>query len=84
MEIVAWILAPVVACLAGRGTYRLLFEDWDDFCDCLKYSLTPDIVSLFRGEYGKDFTQSLKFGLFMLITFGAAMFTWLGIASLGS
>ena len=84
MEIVAWIIAPVVTCLAGRGIYRLLFENWDDFCECLKYSVTPDIVSMFRGEYGQDFTQSLKLSLFLFMTFGSGVLTWLGIASIGS
>ena len=84
MEIVAWIIAPVVVWFVGRGSYRLMFEDWEDFCECIRYSCTPDIISMFRGEYGQDFLQSLKLSLFIFITFGSGVLTWLGIASIGS
>jgi hypothetical protein len=34
--------------------FKLFFKDSEDFSESLKYSFTPDIISLFRGEYWKD------------------------------
>ncbi len=84
MDIIAWIVALPVTALVGSGLFRLIFEDADDFWDCVKYSFTPDLVSMFRGEYGEDMMQSLKLSFFLLLTIGAGGLTWWGISSLGN
>ena len=62
------IVSIIVAFFAGRFLFRIIFDGRDDFFDCLRLSFTPDIISLFRGEYWQDFTQSLKLSGFLLGT----------------
>ncbi|MBU5438712.1 hypothetical protein KQI42_11860 [Tissierella sp. MSJ-40] len=45
--------------------YKLSFINNDDFKKSVKYSFTPDIVSLFRGEYWKDRFGEAKIGFFI-------------------
>ena len=46
--------------------YKLSFINNDDFKKSVKYSFTPDIISLFRGEYWKDRFGEAKIGFFIL------------------
>lgn len=62
------VVSITVAFFVGRFLFRILFDGRDDFFDCLRLSFTPDIISLFRGEYWQDFTQSLKLSGFVLGT----------------
>lgn len=47
--------------------FNSIFNDMDDFKKSLRYSLTPDLISLFKGEYLKDQFGELKFGLFIIV-----------------
>ncbi|MBZ9689152.1 hypothetical protein G9F72_022910 [Clostridium estertheticum] len=51
--------------------YKFIFNDKDDFQNSVKYTLTPDIFSLFKGDYFKDkFSEAKLSGLifFCIIT----------------
>ena len=48
------IFAIAAALLTAVLLYMLLFKDWDDFLECVKFWLIPDIVSMFRGKYWED------------------------------
>lgn len=50
-----------------RGYFKFIFNDEDDFNKSLKYSITPDIVSLFRGEYFKDRFAEFKLSMFLFL-----------------
>lgn len=45
--------------------YRFFFKNKDDLNDSLKYTVTPDIFSLFKGEYFKDKFAEYKLGGFI-------------------
>ncbi|MCQ4923822.1 hypothetical protein NE686_12040 [Tissierella carlieri] len=47
--------------------FKFIFTDFDDFNESLRYSFTPDIISLFRKEYWKDQFGEFKLGFFILI-----------------
>ena len=47
--------------------FNMVFSDRDDFNESVKYSLTPDIISLFRGEYWKDRISEFKLGIFIFL-----------------
>ncbi len=47
--------------------FRFIFSNEDDFHNSLKYTLTPDIFSLFRGEYFKDRFAEFKLGVFIFL-----------------
>jgi hypothetical protein len=82
LEIVSMILAFVVALLVGRPLFGMLFDDSSDFWDCVISSLTPDLISLFRGEYWHDFAQSMKLGLFFFLSVGSGVLVYSGVTEL--
>ncbi|RSK26012.1 hypothetical protein EJF36_03360 [Bacillus sp. HMF5848] len=45
---------------------KMMFEDMDDFWDCVKHDLTPDIYSLFKGRLLKDWHGEFRLSLFGL------------------
>lgn len=47
--------------------FNQIFIDYDDFQESLRYLLTPDFISFFRGEYWKDRTAEFKFGFFVIL-----------------
>lgn len=47
--------------------FNIIFSNSDDFNKSVKYSLTPDIISLFRGQYWKDQIGEFKLGIFVAL-----------------
>lgn len=68
-EFMFWLLLIGLVVL-NIPSYLLLgkafFGGWDGFLECVKYGLTPDIVSLFRGEYWEDKAASFKLALYLI------------------
>lgn len=50
-----------------RVLFKMVFSDSDDFNESVKYSLTPNIISLFRGEFWKDRKSEFKLGAFIFL-----------------
>ena len=48
-----------------RFLFNIIFDSVNEFNESFRYSLTPDIFSLFRGEYWKDRMGELKFEMFI-------------------
>ena len=63
-------LAIIAGVVTAVLTFRFIFSDKEEFFECIKYWLMPDIVSLFRGRYWDDFWSELK------------LFVWLGVSAL--
>ena len=74
MKILWWLVVvlaivniPIYAILAsvffGKGTGGL--------GEGLRYAFTPDIISMFRGEYWEDRWASFKLSLWILLCIGA-------------
>ena len=57
-------VAAVAGLVAGVGVMILLFKplfgDKEEFIECVKFWITPDIFSLFSGEYLEDRWSELK------------------------
>ena len=66
MQVVAIILAVVAGVGAMVALFKPLFGDKDELLRCIKFWLTPDIVSLFRGQYGEDRWAEMKLGLWLV------------------
>lgn len=64
------ILSIIVSLAVGYILYKLLFDDLDEFLHCVKFWLTPDIISLFRGQYYEDMWAEIKLILWLAITIG--------------
>jgi hypothetical protein len=73
MSTVGWIILMV----ANLPLYWLvgwvLFKDWDNFWDCIKFWLTPDIISLFRGEWIEDQWAQMKLFVWLALCAGAVL-----------
>lgn len=52
---------------------KLIFKDEKDFWESIKYNFMPDLISLFRGRFVKDFFGELKLSFFLLCC-GAVIF----------
>lgn len=50
-----------------RFLFNSIFHSRDDFNKSVRYSYTPDIISLFRGEYWKDKAGEFKLGIFVVL-----------------
>ena len=83
MLVLAIIVAVIVALVVGKVTFRFFFDDSDEFWDCVRYSFTPDIFSMFRGEYFEDLAKSFKLSIYLILMGGAGFLTYLGITGLG-
>ena len=64
------IYAIAAALVTAALLYTLLFADWEEFADCVKFYFTPDIISLVRGKFWGDNWAETKLAL------------WLGISGL--
>ena len=79
MEILPIIAAIVAGALVLFGSFRLFFQCRDDFFDAIRHWFTPDIISMFRGEWAEDQWNELKLlfwiGLAGVVGYGAFTFT---------
>ncbi len=61
----------IVLVIINYPIYKLLFNQFfdssEDFYECLRYYFTPDLFSLFRGEYLKDRFSEMRLGFFILL-----------------
>lgn len=78
------ILSVFVGLGVGRLVFGLFFANADDFCDCLRFSFTPNLLSLFRGEYWEDIAKSMKLSCYMVLVIGSGVLTFLGMIELFS
>jgi hypothetical protein len=51
-------------------SYRIVFSDYDDFCECMSYALQPDIYSWYKGDLGEDWWAEMR--IFIWIAVSAA------------
>ncbi len=66
-----WVVLALLNIPVYLGLGRwVFFDDWDDFFRCVRYWLTPDVISLFRGEYMDDFWGSTKLVIFVILCAG--------------
>ena len=71
------VLAGIGVTLAvGAVLFGFFFDGLDDFLECVRYYFTPDILSLFRGEYSEDWWAELKLGLWIGLSVGSGALTY--------
>jgi hypothetical protein len=77
------IVAVVIAVVVGLGIMAILFKpffgDVGELVRCLKFWLTPDVVSMFRGEWGEDRWASMKLGFWILAGGVCGVATYFGL-----
>ena len=75
MEITAAILAVGSMFLL----YRLLYTGFEEFVEAMRFWMTPDCISFFRGEGIADILAEMK--LFFIIIYGILVYA--GVCSIG-
>ncbi|MEO5715903.1 MAG: hypothetical protein ABIT37_20655 [Luteolibacter sp.] len=75
-------VALTVAFFVGRLLFGIIFTNSEDFLDCVGFALTPDIFSLFRGQYFEDMGKSFRLTAFMVAVGGSGALTYWGLKSL--
>lgn len=74
------IFWAVMAGLANAAMlYYLLFKDFDDFVECLKFWLMPDIISLFQGKWLDDTWAEIKLLVWLGISVAVGILTYINI-----
>ena len=60
------------ALLTGLATaamlYVLMFEDWEEFTECIKFCFQPDIISILQGRYADDIWTEIKIFLWLALS----------------
>lgn len=69
MEWWGWLILIVVNIPISIGIGWVIFSTWEEFFECVKFWLTPDIISMFRGEWVEDTWAELK------------LFAWLALCA---
>jgi len=86
-NIAAWLKshhAPeVCSVVVGLTVMIILFKpffgNFSGFLECVRYNITPDIFSWFRGEGMKDWWAEMRLGGWALCGFGSGYGVYLGI-----
>lgn len=61
-----WILILIILNIpVYKWIFKQFFKTGDEFAEAVKYNFTPDIVSLFKGNYRKDRIAEFKLGAFV-------------------
>ncbi|NGZ77681.1 hypothetical protein [Saccharibacillus alkalitolerans] len=67
------IIIGIILLIANIPVYRFLFKKWfrdeQDFDKSVKYSFTPNLISLFRGKYIEDRIASAKLSFYIFMCF---------------
>ena len=74
------IFAVLIVLITAAVLYVLLFEDWGEFLECVKFCFTPEIISALRGKYWEDVWAETKILLWLCISMmaGVSAYIWLG------
>ncbi len=79
MDALPVIVAIIAGCLALYFTFGLFFSCRDDLFEAMRHWFTPDIISMFRGEWAEDMWNETKLFFWMavggLAAYGAFTFT---------
>lgn len=80
------MISKIVGAIAGIGTAYLLwtpfFGDKEEFWRCIKFWFTPNIFSMFRGEYWEDTLAETKLVFWIAISIGIGYGACVGIMKL--
>jgi uncharacterized membrane protein len=56
--------------------FRLFFQDFTDFWECVRYWLRPDILSWFKGESVEDAWSEMKLFVWVALATGSGILAY--------
>lgn len=75
-----FIIIPILASLLTAALlYYILFKDWDDFLQCIKYLFIPNIISALRGKYIDDIWAETKLAVWLVISLAVGILIYVNI-----
>ena len=74
-----FLLAAILAVPVYFEIGKMIFDDWDDFLDCLKVWYLPIWLSVWRGEVENIHIKFLSVALFMLLSLLATSAVYKGL-----
>jgi hypothetical protein len=78
MEILSGVVGIVILALL----FKPFFETKDRFIECVKYWFTPDVISIFKGNWGDDRDAELKLVIWLALGIGGGLITYYGLKSI--
>ena len=67
METILFLILLIANFPVYKWIYKSIFNSSEDFKDAVNYTLTPDIFSLFKGQFWKHQVGEAKLVLFIFI-----------------
>jgi len=80
VELLLYVVLFVLNIPIYKWIFRRIFDNVDDLKQSVKYSFTPDIISLFRGRFWKDQWGELKLSVFIFCCLGIFVIECLVVA----
>ena len=71
-----------VGLLVAGLLFRAFFDDWDGFMECVRYYLTPEIISIFRGEWGENGWAEMKLSVYIALSVGSGTLAFIKLNQL--
>lgn len=66
------IIGGVIICLiVAYYSFSYIFENYEDFTECVWFWFTPDFISFFRDEYLKDLKSEIRLWVWVGISVGS-------------
>jgi hypothetical protein len=75
MHFLPYLIGGITSIFAGNALRKLIFKDNDDFWECFSFSVKPDFISLFQGQYLENMGKTFKFSCWIFMT----LFCGLGV-----
>ncbi|WP_053956074.1 hypothetical protein [Inediibacterium massiliense] len=66
MKKVLLLILIIINIPVYKYLFHLFFENMNEFRNCIRYVLTPNIISLIRGEYWKDVCRENQLSLYII------------------
>lgn len=81
-------MAAILGILSGMAILIFLFKPFfgsaSRFWQCVRFWITPDLFSLFRGEYMADWLAEIRLGLWLFCGGGIGYGVYAGVTRLMS
>ncbi|TDR20832.1 hypothetical protein C8D91_1810 [Marinicella litoralis] len=62
-----FILSILTGAVILKYSFKYFFQDSQDFIDCVKYWLTPDIIAFLRGEWDRQYWSEMRLFFWLLL-----------------
>lgn len=76
-------MAMILSILSGGITaamlFYLLFGDWEEFVECLKFGVTPEFWSALMGKWHDDVWAEIKLLIFFGLSIAVGILTYVNI-----